>query len=71
MLPFGMTIPATSLQRPEILEGLMNYPVFIGLEPVLDMFLSCITWSFVVLFLTETLQEIFMSGVRQAEPRGY
>jgi hypothetical protein len=28
MLPFGMTIPATVLQRSEIPEGLMNYPVF-------------------------------------------
>jgi hypothetical protein len=27
MLPFGMTIPATVLQRSEILQGLMNYPV--------------------------------------------
>jgi len=28
MLPFGVTIPATVPQRSEILEGLMNYPVF-------------------------------------------
>jgi hypothetical protein len=27
MLPFGVTIPATVLQRSEIPEGLMNYPV--------------------------------------------
>jgi hypothetical protein len=27
MLPFGVTIPAAVLQRSEILEGLMNYPV--------------------------------------------
>jgi hypothetical protein len=27
MLPFGVTISATVLQRSEILEGLMNYPV--------------------------------------------
>jgi hypothetical protein len=31
MLPFGVTIPATVLQRLEILEGLMNYPVYAGL----------------------------------------
>jgi hypothetical protein len=29
MLPFGVTIPASIPQRSEILEGLMNYPVFI------------------------------------------
>jgi hypothetical protein len=28
MLPFGVTIPATLLQRLEIPEGLMNYPVY-------------------------------------------
>jgi len=28
MFPFGVTIPATVLQRSEIPEGLMNYPVF-------------------------------------------
>jgi hypothetical protein len=28
MLPFGVTIPATVLQRSEIPEELMNYPVF-------------------------------------------
>jgi len=27
MLPFGVTIPATVLQRSEIPEGLINYPV--------------------------------------------
>ena len=27
MLPFGVTIPATVLQRSEIPAGLMNYPV--------------------------------------------
>ena len=27
MIPFGVTIPATILQRSEIPEGLMNYPV--------------------------------------------
>jgi hypothetical protein len=27
MLPFGVTIPVTALQRSEILEGLTNYPV--------------------------------------------
>jgi hypothetical protein len=27
MLPFGVTIPATVLQRSEIPEGLMNHPV--------------------------------------------
>jgi hypothetical protein len=27
MLPFGVTIPANVPQRPEIPEGLMNYPV--------------------------------------------
>ena len=29
MLPFGVTIPATVPQRSEILEGLMNYPVYL------------------------------------------
>jgi hypothetical protein len=29
MLSFGITIPATVLQRSEILEGLTNYPVYI------------------------------------------
>ena len=28
MLPFGVTIPTTVLQRSEIPEGLMNYPVY-------------------------------------------
>jgi hypothetical protein len=28
MLPFGVTIPVTVPQRSEILEGLMNNPVF-------------------------------------------
>jgi hypothetical protein len=28
MLPFGVTIPATVLQRSEFPEGLLNYPVF-------------------------------------------
>jgi hypothetical protein len=28
MLPFGVTIPASVLQRSEIKEGLMNYPVY-------------------------------------------
>jgi hypothetical protein len=29
MLPFSVTIPATTVpQRSEILEGLMNYPVY-------------------------------------------
>ena len=28
MLPFGVTIPATVLQRSEIPEGLTNYPVY-------------------------------------------
>jgi len=28
MLPFGVTIPATVPQGPEILEGLMNNPVY-------------------------------------------
>jgi hypothetical protein len=28
MLPFGVTIPASVPQRPEIPEGLMNYPAF-------------------------------------------
>jgi hypothetical protein len=28
MFPFGVNIPATAPQRPEIPEGLMNYPVF-------------------------------------------
>jgi len=28
MLPFGVTIPATLLQRSEIPEGLMNNPVY-------------------------------------------
>jgi hypothetical protein len=28
MLPFGVTIPATVLQRSEIPEGLMNYPLY-------------------------------------------
>jgi hypothetical protein len=61
LLPFGVTIPGTVLQRSAALEELMNYPVFIGLEPVLDMFvLSGVTWSFVVLFFTKT----FLSGVR-------
>jgi hypothetical protein len=27
MLPFGVTIPAIALQRSEIPEGLMDYPV--------------------------------------------
>jgi hypothetical protein len=27
MLLFGVTIPATALQRSEIPEGIMNYPV--------------------------------------------
>jgi hypothetical protein len=27
MLPFGVTIPASVLQRSEIPEGLTNYPV--------------------------------------------
>jgi hypothetical protein len=31
MLPFGVTIPATVLQRSEIPEGLMNYPLFLSL----------------------------------------
>jgi hypothetical protein len=31
ILPFGVTIPATVPQRSEILEGLMNYPVYIEL----------------------------------------
>jgi hypothetical protein len=30
MLPFGVTILATVQQRLEILEGLMNYPVYIN-----------------------------------------
>jgi hypothetical protein len=30
MLPFSVTIPATVPQRPEIPEGLMNYPVYIA-----------------------------------------
>jgi len=29
MLPFGVTIPATVLQRSEVPEGLMNNPVYI------------------------------------------
>jgi hypothetical protein len=28
MLPFGVAIPASVLQRSEIPQGLMNYPVF-------------------------------------------
>jgi hypothetical protein len=28
MLPFGVTIPVTIPQRSEILEGLLNYPVY-------------------------------------------
>jgi hypothetical protein len=28
MLPFGVTIPATVPQRPEIPEGLLQYPVY-------------------------------------------
>jgi hypothetical protein len=31
MLPFGVTIPATVTQSPEIPEGLMNYPVYVHL----------------------------------------
>ena len=27
MLPFGVTIPATVPQKPEVPKGLMNYPV--------------------------------------------
>jgi hypothetical protein len=30
MLPFGVTVLATVLQKSEIPEGIMNYPVFIG-----------------------------------------
>jgi hypothetical protein len=30
MLPFGVTIPAAVLLRSDILEGLMNYPVYFG-----------------------------------------
>jgi hypothetical protein len=30
MLPFGVTIPATVSQRPEIPEGIMNYPVLMN-----------------------------------------
>jgi hypothetical protein len=30
MLPFGVTIQSTVPQRSEILEGLMNYPVYGG-----------------------------------------
>jgi hypothetical protein len=33
MLPFGMTIPATVPQGSEILEGLMNNPVYICKKP--------------------------------------
>jgi hypothetical protein len=33
MLPFGVTIPATVLQRSEIPMGLMNYPVLKTLSP--------------------------------------
>jgi len=29
MLPFGVIIPATVPQRSEILDGLMNYPVYL------------------------------------------
>jgi hypothetical protein len=29
MLPFGVTIPATVLQRSDVTEGLMNYPTYI------------------------------------------
>jgi hypothetical protein len=29
-LPFGVTIPVTVPQRSEIPEGLMNYPVYMG-----------------------------------------
>ena len=37
MLPFGVTIPATVLQRSEIPEGLRNYSVYSGLKKeVLD-----------------------------------
>jgi hypothetical protein len=32
MLPFGVTIPATVLQRSKITEGLMNYSVCYWLE---------------------------------------
>jgi len=31
MLPFGVTVPATVPQRSEILEGLVNYSVYIDL----------------------------------------
>jgi len=32
MLLFGVTIPATVPQRSEILEGLMNYSVYLKLD---------------------------------------
>jgi hypothetical protein len=37
MLPFGVTIPATVLQRLEIPEVLMNYPVLTIVTYTLDM----------------------------------
>jgi len=36
MLPFGMTIPATVPQRLESPEGLMNYPVHVGLTTLIN-----------------------------------
>jgi hypothetical protein len=36
MLPFGVAIPATVPQSSEIREELMNYPVFIFTDRVMD-----------------------------------
>ena len=41
MLPFGLTFPATAPQRSKIPEGLMNYPVYNGLDYTFDL-ASCL-----------------------------
>ena len=49
-------------------EGSAN--MFIRLECGY-VFLSCVTWRFVALFLTTTSEGLFVCGLRQVEPRGY
>jgi hypothetical protein len=70
MLPFGMTILATVLQRLEIPDGLINYPVFLSLlvnfqffnihlprtAPGLDLFSGAYLYIFTVSVVLSDLE---------------
>jgi hypothetical protein len=49
MIPFGTTIPATVLQRSEILEGLLIYPVYLDVYIILF-------WKFYFLLFSRHVQ---------------